>query len=131
MIHNIDDIPNIVPQLIQHVEIIGLSLLAPWQKLDAIRTFIQPCLTHALRAGNPEMQSLDIYKSTLVRVLGDICSLPNRASSTYFFASKRFGGLAFQEPCTECYVQAIVQAVRILLSMDPAVAAMASQEQKI
>ena len=62
LVNNIDDIPNIVPRLIQHVEIIGSSLLAPWQKLDAIQTFIQPCLTYALRAGNPEMQSLDVYK---------------------------------------------------------------------
>ena len=40
LIHNIDDIPNIIPQLISHVELIGSSLLAPWQKLDALRTFV-------------------------------------------------------------------------------------------
>ena len=130
MIHNIDDIPNIIPQLIKHIELIGSSLLAPWQKLDALRTFIQPCLTYALRAGNPVMQSLDLYRSTLVRTLRDICSLPNRATAAYFFASKRTGGLAFQDPRTKCNVQAIVQAVRILASDDPAVAAMARQELK-
>ena len=130
LVHNIDELPNIVPQLTRHVVLIGNSLLAPWQKLDAIWTFIQPCLTYALRAGNPEMQSLNIYKSTLARVLRDVCSLPDRAASLYFFASKRMGGLAFQEPRTECDVQAIVQAVRILSSSDPAVAAMARQELK-
>ena len=130
LIHNIDDIPNIVPNLIKSIELIGNSLLAPWQKLDAIRTFVQPCLTYALRAGNPEMQSLDQYRSMLVRTLRDICNLPNRATAAYFFASKRTGGLSFQEPRTECDVQAIVQAVRILASQDPAVAAMARQELK-
>ena len=130
LVHNIDDLPNIVPQLTRHVEIIGYSLLAPWQILNAIRTFVQPCVTYALRAGNPDMQSLDIYKSTLIRVLRDVCSVPDRAASSYFFASKRTGGLAFQEPRTECDVQAIVQAVRILSSSDPAVAAMARQELK-
>ena len=118
LIHNIDDIPNIVPSLIKSIELIGNSLLAPWQKLDAIRTFVQPCLTYALRAGNPEMQSLDQYRSMLVRTLRDICNLPNRATAAYFFASKRTGGLSFQEPRTECDVQAIVQAVRILASQD-------------
>lgn len=63
LVHNIDDLPNIVPQLTKHVEIIGSSLLAPWQKLDALRSFVQPCLTYALRAGNPEMQSLHIYNT--------------------------------------------------------------------
>ena len=62
LIHNIDDLPNFVPQLEKNIELIGNSLMAPWQKLDAIRTFVQPCLTYALRAGNPEMQSLDQYK---------------------------------------------------------------------
>ena len=62
LIHNIDDLPNIVPQLVKNIELIGNSLLAAWEKLDAIRTFVQPCLTYALRAGNPEMQSLDQYK---------------------------------------------------------------------
>ena len=76
------------------------------------------------------MQSLDQYRSMLVRTLRDICKLPNRATAAYFFASKRTGGLSFQEPRTECDVQAIVQAVRILASQDPAVAAMARHELK-
>ena len=130
LIHNIDDLPSIVPCLIRDIEVIRSSLLAPWQKLDAIRTFIQPCLTYALHAGNPEKQPLDEYKRTLSRALRDICALPNRATPAYFFAHKKVGGLAFQEPRTECDIQAIVQAVRILSSSDPAVAAMARQELK-
>ena len=69
LIHNIDDIPNIVPRLIRDLETIRSSLLAPWQKLDAIRTFIQPCLTYALRAGNPLKQSLRDYRSLLNIIL--------------------------------------------------------------
>ena len=130
LIHNIDDLPSIVPNLIKYIDLIGNSLLAPWQKLDAIRTFVQPCLTYAVRPGNSEMQSLDQYRSMLVRTLRDICNLSNRATAAYFFASKRTGGLLFQEPRTECDVQAIVQAVRILASQDPAVAAMARHELK-
>jgi hypothetical protein len=130
LIHNIDDLPSIVPRLIHDIEAIRNSLLAPWQKVDAIRTFIQPCLTYAMRAGNPEKQSLDLYRKTLVRALRDICSLPNRATASYFFAHKKVGGLAFQDPRTECDLQAIVQAVRILSSSDPAVVAMARHELK-
>ena len=66
----------------------------------------------------------------LVRTLRDICSLPNRAAAAYFFACKRTGGLSFQNPRTECDVQSIVQAVRILASQDPAVAAMTRHELK-
>ena len=130
LIHNIDDLPSIVPQLIKHIELIGASLLAPWQKVDALRTFVQPCVSYVLRAGNPEMQSLDLYKSTLVRTLRDVCNLPNRATASYFFSHKRCGGMAFQEPRTECDVMAVAQAVRILSSSDPAVATIARNELK-
>ena len=129
LIHNIDDIPNIVPRLIRDLETIRSSLLALWQKLDAIRTFIQPCLTYALRAGNPLKQSLRDYRSLLVKALCDICSLPTRASGSYFFASKRVGGLAFQDPTIESDLQAIVQAIRILSSSD-VVAKIAREELK-
>ena len=130
LVHNIDDLPTIVPALIKHIELIGASLLAPWQKIDALRTFVQPCLSYALRAGDPLMQSLDLYKATLLRTLRDICNLPTRASASYFFSHKRTGGMAFQDPRTECDVMVIAQAVRILSSSDPAVAAMARHELK-
>ena len=119
LIHNIDDLPNLVPTLIKQVELIAASLLAPWQKIDVLRTFVQPCLTYALRAGNPLMKSLDGYRSTLVRALRDICNLPDRATTSYFFSHKMTGGLAFQEPRTECDVQAIVQVVRIYVFPRP------------
>ena len=87
-------------------------------------------LNRALRAGNQEKQSLDLYHKSLVRALRDICSLPDRATGSYFFAHKKAGGLAFQDPKVECDLQAIVQAVRILSFSDPAVVAMARHELK-
>lgn len=121
---------NIIPKLIEDIVTIRNSLLAPWQKIDAIRTFVQPCLKNAIRAGDPEKQSLDTYKKTLSQALRDICCLPNRASPAYFFAHKKVGGLAFQDPRTECDVQAIVQAVRILSSSDPNITTMVRKELK-
>jgi hypothetical protein len=44
---------NLVDDLATKLDKIERSLLAPWQKLDAIRTFIQPCLTYALRSAPP------------------------------------------------------------------------------
>ena len=96
--------------------------------MDALRTFIQPCLTYALRAGNPLKQSLDEYKRTIIAAMKEICCLPQRASQSYFFSHKRVGGLAMFDPRTECDIQAIVQGVRMLSSTDPNVKGMAKQE---
>ena len=128
LIHNCNDLPSLVPKLTQNLEKINSSALAPWQKLDAIRTFVQPCLTFALRAGNPLKKSLETYRTTLVRVLRQICSLPSRSTVPYFFAHKSAGGLGLQDPLQEVDVQTITQALKILSSPDPVVAAIARAE---
>ena len=47
LLYNSSDMTD---KLINHLDKIRDSLLAPWQKLDAIRTFIQPCLTYAFQS---------------------------------------------------------------------------------
>ena len=94
-------------------------------RCDAIRTFVQPGLTYALRAGDPKKQSLESYHRALVQTLRNICDLPKRSTQAYFFASKCSGGLALQDPMLEIDAQCIVQAVRILSSSDPTTASIA------
>lgn len=98
LVHIIDNLPELVDRLIPELQKIEASLLAPWQKLAAIRTFIQPSLTYALRAGSPKKQSLDAYRSTLTCVVCKICDLPTRSASSYMFASRRAGRLGLQDP---------------------------------
>ena len=88
VIRDVANINSLVDDLCKNLESINDSLLAPWQKLDAIRTFIQPCLTYALRAGNPEKNSLTNYRKKLVEVVRAICNLSSRATSHYVFASR-------------------------------------------
>ena len=49
LLYDANDMLRITDKLIKDLEKIRDSLLAPWQKLDSIRTFIQPCLTYVLR----------------------------------------------------------------------------------
>ena len=72
VMHDVDEINTLVDQLCMDLDRINESLLAPWQKLDAIRTFVQPCLTFALRAGEPEKASLVKYRRTLIDVVRHI-----------------------------------------------------------
>ena len=109
----------ITDKLIDHLDKIRDSLLAPWQKLDAIGTFIQPCMTYAFRSCPVTSASLTTYRSKLLSVLRSICHLPKRATTNYFFASKSTGGLGLQDPFDERYVQSIVQAIKMLKSTDP------------
>lgn len=107
---------------------IGQSLLCPWQKLDAIRTFIQPCLTFALRVGFSLKKSLEHYRSTLIKILRKICELPTHSSTAYFFVNKSTGGLGLQDPIKEIDVQTVVHAIKMLSSDDPVVSQIARAE---
>ena len=128
IIHNCNNLSTLVQNLILDLEKIGQSLLSPWQKLDAIRTFIQPCLTFELHVGFSLKKSLESYHSTLIKILRKICKLPSRSSTAYFFANKRTGGLGLQDPIKELDVQTIVHAIKMLSSDDPVVSQIARAE---
>ncbi len=126
--HDPDNIWDLVQDLTRDLESIEKSLLAPWQKLDMIRTFPQPSLTFALRAGFPKKENLLVYRSHLVATVRRICALPTRASASYIFAHKRVGGLGLLDPTLEADVQAIIHAVKMLSSSDPTVMNIANAE---
>ena len=79
LLYDVTDINTITNKLIKDLEKIEDSLLAPWKKLDAVRTFIQPCITYALRT----CPVLKNYRSKLINVLRSICNLPKRATTHY------------------------------------------------
>ena len=83
--------------LCDDLESINKSLLTPWQKLDAICTFVQPILTFGLCAGELEKQSLTKYHRKLVEVARDICHLPTRDIQSIILASSKVGGLWLQD----------------------------------
>ena len=79
------DFDNITSHLIKDLDLIRHSLLALWQKMDAIRTFIQPCLTYALRVLAITQASLKEYHKALTAALRKIINLPHQATNSYLF----------------------------------------------
>ena len=128
MIKDVSSIQQLADDLCVDFDRIANSLLAPWQKLDMIRTFVQPCLTYALRAGEPLKASLTSYRKKLIEVIRNICNLPLRATSHIIFAPIKVGGLGFQDPTAEVDVQTITQAIKMLSSSDPFVSSVAIGE---
>ena len=119
LLYDTKDMNNITVKLISDLEKIRDSLLTPWQKLDAIRTFIQPCLTYALRTCPVTRLALCVYRKKLIEVLRSICNLPKRSTQHYFFADRAVSGLGLQDPYDERHIQTIVHTVKILSVSDP------------
>ena len=108
------EIIEICEQLIIDLEKLENSLLAPWQKLDAIRTFLQPRLSYILRAGKVKIRTLQNYGKKLISALKRICHLLVRATNHYFFASQSAGGLGLRDPIAEVHVQKVIPAIKML-----------------
>jgi hypothetical protein len=130
LLYDAKDMSKITEKLIADLEKIRDSLLTPWQKLDAIRTFIQPGLTYALRTCPVTRKALEKYRKKLIEVLRAICNLPKRATQHYFFADRAVGGLGLQDPYDERHIQTVVHAVKILSVTDPFVSNVAKAELK-
>jgi len=123
-----EDVCSLVTNMMADVLKIRQSLLAPWQKLDAIQTFVQPCLSFALRAGETTKKQVSRLVSAVVSAAKEICQLPVRASNNYIFAGRDVGGLGLQHPGSEADIQTVVQTVRMLSSSDLSLRGIATQQ---
>ena len=104
------------------------SPLAPWQKLDALRCFIAPRLTHCLRLGIvPKGALSELDKALRWRVKG-VLGLPINATNLYLYAPTGAGGVGLTHFTQEADIQLTAATQRLLRSSDPAVAELAGIE---
>lgn len=120
-----EDVIRLTEKMTSDLDVIASSLLAPWQKLDAIKTFVQPCLSFTMRAGETQKKHLNKLSSALIRAVKKICCLPTRASNSFIFADRSAGGLGLQHISTEADIQTITQAMRMLSCADKTVSTIA------
>ena len=97
------------------LEAVRTSALRPWQKLDAIRTFIFTKLGYHLRTSSLPVQHLDRKKGGLdrwaSRAVKRILHLPATASEAYLHTPTHLGGVGLPSARAE---QAILQVAHFL-----------------
>ncbi|GLV34603.1 hypothetical protein CBL_21387, partial [Carabus blaptoides fortunei] len=96
------------------------SKLAPWQRIDAFRTFVVPSSLHHMRLGSfqkQEWQELDnIFRAELKRTL----YLPQEAANEYIYGPTK-SGLCGINPLAETSDHALLDtAIKLLTSRDAA-----------
>jgi hypothetical protein len=72
---------------------ISNSLLAPWQKLDAINTFILPRVSFHLKNGVVQKWPLNVLDRDIKHIGKKCLNLPQRASAEPLYLSYQWGGL--------------------------------------
>ncbi|KAL1481679.1 hypothetical protein MTO96_034303 [Rhipicephalus appendiculatus] len=83
-----------IDDAIAHASAIFSSMLAPWERIDAVKTFIYPALNFAMRCGvftNTDWRRLDKVVRPLVK---RTLYLPGNASTHYIYGTAASGAVA-------------------------------------
>uniref|UniRef100_A0A914WV51 Reverse transcriptase domain-containing protein n=1 Tax=Plectus sambesii TaxID=2011161 RepID=A0A914WV51_9BILA len=100
---------------------IDASLLAPWQKFDAVNTFVLSRLSYHLKAGSVPKKSLDVLDKTIKAVGKKWLNLPQRAGAEPLYLSYKQGGVNLLPTNMLADVAQLAHALRLLTSNDPAI----------
>ncbi|XP_064462365.1 uncharacterized protein LOC135372836 [Ornithodoros turicata] len=115
-------------QTMENATRIMSSLLAPWQRLDAIRTFVFPALNFAMRCGSLGKTDWEKLDHHLRPLLKRTLYLPQSASTVYLYRSRKAGACGIPLAAELSDVCRIDNAFKLCTSPDTEVAKPAFEE---
>ncbi|XP_074834024.1 uncharacterized protein T26G10.4-like [Carettochelys insculpta] len=107
--------------ILKDAERLDDSLLAPWQKIDALNTFLIPRINFTLRGSAVTKVPLNKADKTIRHLVQKWMYLPTRAATDIIYISNRQGGANIPRMGDLCDVASITHAFRLLTCLDPRV----------
>ena len=108
-------------QLVNHLDKLKDSLLAPWQKLEVFRSHLLPSLSHHLASRYCKKELLQELDTECRKFLTAITSAPEQTTYKLFFADRRVGGLGTFKISDEADIWTLGRATHLLTSQDPTI----------
>jgi len=103
-------------RICHNLQHISDSLLAPWQKLDTINTFILPRVSFHLKNGVVQKRPLNMLDRDIKRIGKKCLNLPQRASANPLYLSYQRGGLILLPMNVVADISQIVHGLGLLQS---------------
>lgn len=103
------------------------SSLAPWQRLDALKTFFFPSLQFSLRTGiltKTDWKKLDAFIRPMIKTT---LNLPPRASNDSIYGARTQGCLGIPLVAEDCDIVTVDGAFKLLTSPDPVTRSLAAR----
>ncbi|GFT53715.1 retrovirus-related Pol polyprotein from type-1 retrotransposable element R2 [Trichonephila clavipes] len=97
---------------------VATSKLAPWQKLDALKTFFFPSLCFSMRTAQIDKTGWSQVDAAVTKEIKEILSLPERASNHYLQADRSAGGCGVPSAAADCDFYLVDTAFKLLTSRD-------------
>ena len=99
-------------------EKVGSSALAEWQKIDAIRTFILPRVSHLLESSLVPITWATKLDATIRRVAKKALRLPKRTICAFIHVPSNQGGLGIPSALDMLHIARVSRTVKTLNSKD-------------
>ncbi|XP_049955423.1 uncharacterized protein T26G10.4-like [Schistocerca serialis cubense] len=96
---------------LQHLD---ASLLAPWQKIDAVRVFLLPRLDFVMRGGAVRKEPLSALDKAVKAAVKSWLFLPQRASTEQLYLALGEGGCGLTPLADAAVISTIVHGFRML-----------------
>lgn len=101
--------------------------LAPWQKLDAIKTFIIPRLSYNNFNGDSRKEDLNAFDSAVVSVIRNVTRLPENCARSYIHGPTSKGCLGVIKAADDADISVIASVFKLLCSPSPRLRALANE----
>ncbi|VVC45835.1 Hypothetical protein CINCED_3A024598 [Cinara cedri] len=127
---------NIVPRMASLAEItdIGLKIarskLAPWQRIDALKTFFYPSTVHMQRMGTFSKSDWATIDRILRPELKKTFYLPQEASGEFLYGSAKRGGCGIRLLAEDSDIAAVDSGFKLLTSPEDRLASDATAHAK-
>ncbi|XP_076298053.1 uncharacterized protein LOC143217550 [Lasioglossum baleicum] len=114
-----------IEELVRDLRSVDRSLLAPWQKCEAVGTFILPRLDFMLRGAHVEKGPLKVADKLVKKLAKSWLNLPQRASAEVIYLPPSRGGCGLLPLADLADALVVGHAFRLLTAPDPAISGLA------
>ncbi|GBO17073.1 hypothetical protein AVEN_26386-1 [Araneus ventricosus] len=114
--------------IIECAEKIMKSLLAPWQRLDALVTFIFPALQFLMRTAQFKKEDWDVFDEAIRKLIKETLYLPDNACNELLYGHRKSGCFGVPIAAEESDLNRINSAFKLLISPDELVAELALKD---
>ncbi|CAL1299401.1 unnamed protein product [Larinioides sclopetarius] len=107
---------------------IAKSMLAPWQKLDALKCFFFPSMQFSMRTGIHKKTDWAKIDVAIRKAIKEILNLPQEASNKYLYGNRKLGCIGIPIAAEESDLNLIDSAFKLLTSRDEITARTAMED---
>ncbi|CAM4606818.1 unnamed protein product [Lepidochelys olivacea] len=116
-----------IQEILQDAAKTDTSLLAPWQKINALNTFLIPRISFVLRGSAVTKVPLNKADKIIRQLVKKWLFLPQRASNELVYITHRHGGANVPRIGDLCDIAVITHAFRLLMCPDTMVRSIAAK----